>query len=228
MTLQELLNLIPEAKITPRVPSYVMLSEEAVPVMRDVMDEETSATIYNNGYVVFWQGSHATVFPLHDCKDYVYHTVSENTNIPFSVFADQPWQVRVYMEGKDRLVHNLNNRKEGRALSIEADHGDEWRRELSDRGEGDPLRLMIDAENCREEIEIVHNGWSKLTERQREIMTLCVIEGKTRAEAALALGMSSQAVTDAVRHSLRQLRKKFGLTGDFEKRQYFARWEKQD
>lgn len=228
MTLQELLNLIPEAKHTQRVPSYVKLSEEAVPVFQDIMDDETSATIYSNGFVLFWKGSHATVFPLHDCKDYVYHGVKENTVIPFSVFANQPWQVRVYMEGKDRLVHNQNNRKEGRALSIEADHSEEWRRELSDRGQGDPLCLLIEQEICEEESKTVYDCWSKLTERQREVLTLCVIKGKTRAEAAADLGMSSQAVTDAVRHALRQMRKQFGLHGDYDRRQYFSRWDKQD
>lgn len=226
MTLQELLNQIPEAKKTERVPSYVMLSAEAIPVIRDVMDEETSAIIYSNGYVVFWQGSHATVFRLHDCRDYVYHTVDESVTIPFSEFADQPWQVRVYMEGKDRLVHNQNNSGAGRTLSIDADQGDTWRTELSDREQNDPLFLLIEQEQEEEENKTLLDGWSKLTERQREILTLCVVNGKTRAEAAADLGMTSQAVTDAVRHALRQMRKQFGLSGDYERRQYFARWEK--
>lgn len=226
MTLQELLNQIPEAAWCKRVPSVVRLAEEGIPVLTDTMDGDTSATVYSNGYVVYQSGERATVFPLHDCKDYVYVTVEEENVIPFSVFADQPWQVRVLMEGKDRLVHNHNNRKEGRTVSVNAYDVEDCWQALSDMGAGDPLRILAEREERQEEMETVRENFAKLTRRQREILTLCVVQGKTHTQAALELGTTHQAVSDSLKKSLQRLRRMYGLDEDCGGRNCFCRMGK--
>ncbi len=225
MTLQEVLNQIPEAKWSKRVPSVVALAEKATPMISDALDEETSATIYSNGYVVFQKGNHATVFPLHDCKDYEYNTVEETNIIPFSEFADQPWQVRVFMEGKDRLVHNQKNRKEGRTVSIDAYDTDAAWMELSDLGAGDPLNILVEREIRNEEVKLLHKYLAKLPDFQREVLMLCVVHGKTHEEAAKVMHTSRQAVTTSLKRALHNLRKMYGISDDCGGRNSFSRKE---
>ena len=211
MTLQEVFNAIPAAGYSRRVPSVSKLTEEGVPVIRDEMDEDNSATIYSNGYVVYESGKYATVFPLHECRDYKYCCIDGTSIVPFSEFADQPWQIRVFMEGKDRLVHNQNNRTEGRTVSIDAYETELMWRELSDKGRGDPLRILVERNAQQEEIETLHKNLDELTERQRQILIMAVVKGIKREDIAAELGMTHQAVTDFLTRSLRRLRKMYGV-----------------
>ena len=66
MTLQEVMNQIPQKKWSTRVPSVALMLEQDSPVFYDALDDETSAAIYSSGFVLFQKGEHATVFPLHD------------------------------------------------------------------------------------------------------------------------------------------------------------------
>ena len=223
MTLQEVLNQIPEAAKVKRVPSVVKLAEEGVPALADQLDEDTSVVIYTNGYVVYQCGNRTTVFPIQVCRDYEYTTVMEKQRIPFTEFADQPWQVRVFMEGKDRLVHNQNNRKEGRTVSVNAYDSEVRWEALSDRGLYDPLRMMEEQDEKREEIEQLYKYLERLTDRQREILILCVVKGKTHEEAARMLGTSRQAITDSLKKSLARLRKLYGLDENCGGRNCFCR-----
>ncbi len=225
MTLQEVLNQIPMAAKVKRVPSVVKLAEEGIPVLADQLDEDTSVVIYSNGYVVYQCENRATVFPLHDCKDYEYATAKEKQKIPFAEFADQPWQVRVFMEGKDRLVHNQNNRKEGRTVSVNAYDSEVRWEALSDRGMYDPLRILAERDEQREEMEQLYEYLEKLTRRQREILMLCVVNGKTHEEVARMLGTSRQAITDSLKKSLIRLRKLYGLDENCGGRNCFRRRE---
>lgn len=172
MTLQEVFNAIPAAVHSRRVPSVSKLTEESIPVIWDELDEDTSATIYSNGYVIYESGEFATVFPLHGCRDYVYNGADGASTVPFSEFANQPWQIRIFLEGKDRLVHNQNNRTEGRTVSIDAYETDLMWGELSDKGKGDPL-LILEARDARqEEIEKLHESLNQLTPHQKEVLIL--------------------------------------------------------
>ena len=225
MTLQEVLNQIPKAAKVKRVPSVVKLAQEGIQVLADQLDEDTSVVIYSNGYVVYQCENRATVFPLHECMDYEYTTAMEKQRIPFTEFADQPWQVRVFMEGKDRLVHNQNNRKEGRTVSVNAYDSEVRWEALSDRGLYDPLRMMEEQDEKREEIEQLYKYLERLTDRQREILILCVVNGKTHEEAARMLGTSRQAITDSLKKSLIRLRKLYGLDEKCGGRNCFCRRE---
>lgn len=206
MTLQEVFNAIPAARYSKRVPSVSKLMEEHIPVIRDELDEDARATIYDNGYVVYESGEFATVFPLHGCRDYVYSGVDGTSTVPFSEFANQPWQIRIFMEGKDRLVHNQNNRTEGRTVSIDAYETDLMWSELSDKGKGDPL-LILEARDARqEEIYKLHESLNQLTPHQKEVLILCVVKGKKREEVAREMGLTHQAVTDCLMKAIRHLR----------------------
>lgn len=222
MTLQEVFNAIPAARFSKRVPSVSKLTEESTPMIRDELDEDTVATIYSDGYVVYESGEYATVFPLHVCKDYVYSGADGTCTVPFSEFADQPWQIRVFMEGRDRLVHNQRNRLEGRTVSIDAYDTELMWYELSDKGRGDPQRILEERDARQEEIETLYKNLNELTERQREIVIMAVVKGIKREDIAAELGMSHQAVTDFLTRALRHLRKIYGVEVKAEGRNCFS------
>ena len=163
MTLQELLKNIPAAEKVKRVPSVAKLAKEAIPVVMDAMDADTSVTVYSNGYVLYQKDQWATVFPLHDCTDYIYKDSNVESFVPFAEFMNQPWQVRVLMEGYDRMDHNYERRKEGRAVSIDIDNNEEGYIELSDMGAGDALRIIVERESKKEEKELLRKNLECLT-----------------------------------------------------------------
>ena len=214
MTLQELLEMVPEAEKVKRVPSVARLVSEARPVVCDAMDDNNAITIYDNGFVLYQKDKWATVFPLHDCKKgYVYDNGEKKSTVPLSEFLDQPWQVRVLMEGYDRMEHNCMRRSEGRAVSIDIGNNEAGWIELSDNGAGDALRIIIEREAQEEEKDQLYKHLSRLTEHQREVLILCVVQGKTRMEVAEIFGTSHQAVTDCLKKALYRLRRLYDIDG---------------
>ena len=211
MTLQELFACTPQAEKVKRVPSVTKLIREATPIVSDVMDESNMITVYDNGYVMYQKDQWTTVFPLHECTDYVYEVNEKRLVVPLSEFLEQPWQVRVLMEGYDRMAHNCARRKEGRAISIDIDNNEPGWIELSDMGAGDALRILIEKENQQEEKELLYRNLAKLTDHQREILILCVVQGKTRVEVAEIFGTTHQAITDSLKKSICRLRKLYGV-----------------
>ena len=186
MTLQEVMNQIPQKKWSTRVPSVSLMLEQDSPVFYDALDDETSASIYEEEIVV-----------------------------PFSEFADQPWQIRICMEGKDRLVHNMNNCKTGRTVSIDAYDSDDLWAEFSDLGRGNPLNMLLEQENREEELKTLTKNIAKLQEFQREVLILCVVLGNTQEQAAKILGTSHQAVSTSLKRALHNLRMMYGISDNY-------------
>lgn len=211
MTLQQMFDRVPVAEEVDRVPSVLQLTAEAVPVAVDTSTDGVSVTVFSNGFVIYQRGQWATVFQLHNCRDYTYTTVEEKLEVPFSEFKDKPWQIRLMLEGEDRLVHNLRNRAEGRALSIDAFETAKELAQLSDDGAGDALRILVQRDLDAEERETLRRNMAKLTDKQRQVMILCIVQGKTRMEAAEEIGTTHQAVTDNLKRAIRKLRKLYGL-----------------
>lgn len=51
MTLQEVMNQIPQKKWSTRVPSVALMLEQDSPIFYDALDGETNAAIYSSGFV---------------------------------------------------------------------------------------------------------------------------------------------------------------------------------
>ena len=221
MTLRELLAVTPKAEWTQRVPSVLMVMDSDADMITEAdLDEETSAAVYDNGYVIFQSGQWATVFPLHECRDYIYHGASEDSVVPYEEFADQPWQIRVFMEGDKRLFHNGNKRKEGRDFAYE-EYGEDCR-DMSDHGLGDALRIIIEREMEQEEIETLHRYMEMLTERQRAVLIQCVVRQRKQDDVADEMGISRQAVTDCLKRTLQRMREAYGITGEVKRTKRFS------
>ena len=219
MTLSELTGKVIRSARRNRVPSpnEIMRSRTFV-VASEKMGEDIEITAYHSGYIIYRRGDDATVFPVHSCGDYEEKDVCGNINvIPYEEFADQPWQIRAFLEGESRLVHNENNyRMYYDVLSIDASHYGENRYNVldSDNGASDPLLLLLKEEEREEENEICKLKFAleKLTDRQRLVLTRCVVERKMQIEVAEELGTSRANISDTLNKALKKLRKFYNIS----------------
>ena len=223
MTLREMMNKVEDVSWIDRVPSVVRLIDSGSPVVSsERMGDEIEVTAFRNGYVIYQNGAHATVFPLHKCREYVEKDVMEEEHVvPFEVFADQPWQIRAFMEGEKRLVHNMNSRRRyAHELSYDA-YIEGWDF-LSDEGENDPLRSIIEEEIRKEEITQLHKILESFTEKQRFVLFQCVVKGRMQIDVANEMGTTRRNVTISLRKSLNKLRDFYGISDrKFGKNQFY-------
>ena len=227
MTLRELMKKADKAAWVERVPSVAQLMKDGIPaICSEKMGKDIEVTALQNGYVIYQNGAHATVFPIHECKDYVEKSVTEEEHVlPFEVFADQPWQIRAFMEGEKRLVHNTNARRY-LAGEISYDAAYEGWDMLSDEGEADPLRAIIEEEIRREEISELHKRISTLTEKQRYVLIQCVVYGRMQIDLADELGTSRMNITQMLQRGLNKLREYYGTNDRYFGTNHFYRSKK--
>ena len=207
MTLRELMYKVDDASRVERVPSVIKIVESGSPVVSSMkMGDEIEVTAFKNGFVIYQNGIRATVFPLHKCMDYVEKDVTEKEHVlPFEAFADQPWQIRAFMEGEKRLVHNMNARRSyANELSYDA-YIEGWNM-LSDDGEADPLRKIIEEEIRKEENDKLHSILATFTEKQRFILFQCIVNGRMQIDVANEMGTTRMNVTISLKKSLDKLR----------------------
>lgn len=220
MTLNELTGKVTRGKHRNRVPSpQEIMKSRTYAVASEKVGEDIEITAYHNGYIIYRRGNDTTVFPLYCCGDYEEKDAFGKSNvIPYAVFAEQPWQIRAFLEGEDRLVHNDNNsRAYHDTLSRDASGGSykENRYNVldSDKGVSDPLLILLREEEEREENEIckLNRALEGLTDNQRFVLHRCVVEGKMHIEVAEELGLTRAGVSDTLRKALRRLRKFYGI-----------------
>ena len=227
MTLRELMKKADKAAWVERVPSVAQLMKDGIPaICSEKMGSGIEVTALQNGYVIYQNGAHAQLFPIHECKDYVEKSVTEEEHVlPFEVFADQPWQIRAFMEGEKRLVHNTNARRY-LAGEISYDAAYEGWDMLSDEGEADPLRAIIEEEIRREEISELHKRISTLTEKQRYVLIQCVVYGRMQIDLADELGTSRMNITQMLQRGLNKLREYYGINDRYFGTNHFYRSKK--
>ena len=193
MTLRELMNRADKAAYTKQVPTVMALMETESPVIAsERMKDDIEATAFQNGYVIYQNGDRATVFALADCyKAYVeVDQMGVEHALPFEIFADQLWQIRVFMEGERRLVHNSNNRR---------------------RFVGEILQMLCEKESREEELQKLYDCMEAMTEKQRFILVECVVKGRMHMDVAKEMGTSRENVSKSLRRSMARLRNSFGV-----------------
>lgn len=215
MTLQELMQKADTPGNTKRVPSLGMIMESGSPVIaREKLGTDIEITAFRNGYIAYRCGNDITVFPLLSCREYCgKSSFGEEVVYPYEIFADEPWHLRAYMEGEERLVHNSNNnRRYAKELSLESClAGNRYNTLDTDGGASDPLSLMIEKEDAGEEAEKLHSVMEKLTERQRFIVIQCIVKGRMHVDVAAELGTTRMNVSDTLRKALRKMRRAYGI-----------------
>lgn len=189
LTLRELRNLVTILECPKRVPTPRQLKESGVEtIAKEMIDNETWICVYANGFVQYRVGKRYTVFSIIDCGAYEYDSVKSKTKVyRASFFEDEPWYIRLIMEGEDRLAIIQEKRKlRNKVYSYEQiinDFGD-----IADPEE-DILEYMVKKEWIIELLE-------QLTERQRSVIYLKYFHQWKQKQIADYLGISQQRVSE--------------------------------
>ena len=199
LTLQELKEITETTKHGIKMPTARNLRETGRAVAEKHLKNDTWITAYQNGYALYHANGHSTVFPIHTCGAYLYVSYGVSSYLPEHFFEKEPWYVRLVLEGEDRLDRNQRAKEQERTVSYSA-ISEEWK--VIGNAEGNPLEYLVHEENRKEIL-------CCLTKRQREAVSLCFFQQKSRKEAARELGISSPAVSTILLQAVRRLRKKY-------------------
>ena len=208
LTLRELRNMVEVAEVKGRVPSVKALLESDIPIaVKETLGEQAEISVYQNGLVLYRVGKRATVFPLHNCTEYIYESGEKIfANINERFFDNENWYIRLILEGEDRLAKNQEVRNGKKTISYSA-VAEDW----DVLGEEDTtLAGMILCETMEEAL-------LPLTENQRYVLKRHYLDGITQRIIAKKLGVSNQAVSDMIRKAIRKVQKVYGEGSQSEK-----------
>ena len=181
-----------------------LLGTEPKIVVSYNIEDMDNITVYDNGYVLFCSGSDHTVFRLHDCKDYVDRDDPQCKVISEKDFDEMHWALRLILEGEDRIAHNKEKKEYHHTVSYSA-VAEDWVY-LSD-SKYDGALVLLEKEEHQELIHKLQIQLAVLTDRQRFVFTEIIGNGKTHKEVAEEIGISRQAVTDALAKALKKYKK---------------------
>ena len=106
LTLKELKKIVKVADVEKRIPSVKSLKEHKV-VVKEMINADTTISVYDHGYVLYTAGNQSTVFPLHSCDDYEYVSVTgDNKEFNKEFFDNENWYIRLLMEAEDRMAYS--------------------------------------------------------------------------------------------------------------------------
>lgn len=199
LTLQELKEITGIPEHGAKTPTAKNLRETGKEAAGKRLRNDAWIVAYRNGYALYHAGGHSTVFPVNVCGAYLYASNGAVTHLPEQLFAEEPWYLRLALEGEDRLERNQRAKEQERTVSYSA-ISEDWEA-VGDAGEN-PLEYLVDRENRKEILQC-------LTARQRMAVNLCFFQQKTQKEAAKELGISGPAVSIILSQAARRLRKKY-------------------
>ena len=131
-----------------------------------------------------------------DYADYVYEAERKIAVVEEDFFDDQPWYVRLILEGEDRLWRNRETREHNNCVSYSC-ISEEWC-ELADKGQC-LLEKIIAEETVRELMDL-------LTERQRQMIQRIYFQQKTQKEVSHELGITVPAVSKCISQAMQKMR----------------------
>ena len=200
MTLKELKARVQIADIRLAVPKKSELLEMGAGiVVKELIETDVEISVFSNGYVLYVEGKHSTVFRLHDCENYDYdfqEGTSESLQSEF--FENENWYILPLMIGMKRVETNrrrlLTNHK---VLSFNVENDDYMK--LQDISMPDVLEIMV-LEETMDEIR------RALDERQLYAVTAYYCEGISQFEISRNLGISQQAASKLIKRTIQILR----------------------
>lgn len=199
MTLKELKTRVQVADARVAVPKRAELLEMGVEiVVKELIETGVEISVFDNGYVLYIEGKHSTVFRLHDCTDYDYEFLEGASGyVQASFFENENWYMLPLMIGMKRVETNrrrlLTNHK---VLSYSVE-GDDYMK-VQDIAP-DVLEVMI-MDETMEEIRKV------LDERQLYAVTAYYCDGISQIEISENLGISQQAASKLIKRTIQILR----------------------
>ena len=199
LTLKELKKIVKVADMEKRIPSVKSLKEHKV-VVKEMINADTTISVYDHGYVLYTAGNQSTVFPLHSCDDYEYVSVTgDNKEFNKEFFDNENWYIRLLMEAEDRMAYSQSKISTNHGVFSNSDVTDDA--EIMRGSSKDFVDDIIDR-------EILHALIKELTERQKMVLNLVYFEEMRQQDVADYLGIKQQSVNDLLNRALKTMKKK--------------------
>ena len=182
-----------------RIPSVKSLKEHKV-VVKEMINADTTISVYDHGYVLYTAGNQSTVFPLHSCDDYEYVSVTgDNKEFNKEFFDNENWYIRLLMEAEDRMAYSQSKISTNHGVFSNSDVTDDA--EIMRGSSKDFVDDVIDR-------EILNALIKELTERQKTVLNLVYFEEMRQQDVADYLGIKQQSVNDLLNRALKTMKKK--------------------
>ncbi|WP_334301424.1 sigma-70 family RNA polymerase sigma factor [[Ruminococcus] torques] len=199
LTLKELKKIVKVADVEKRIPSVKSLKEHKV-VVKEMINADTTISVYDHGYVLYTAGNQSTVFPLHSCDDYKYVSVTgDNKEFNKEFFDNENWYIRLLMEAEDRMAYSQSKISTNHGVFSNSDVTDDA--EIMRGSSKDFVDDVIDR-------EILNALIKELTERQKTVLNLVYFEEMRQQDVADYLGIKQQSVNDLLNRALKTMKKK--------------------
>ena len=199
LTLKELKKIVKVADVEKRIPSVKSLKEHKV-VVKEMINADTTISVYDHGYVLYTAGNQSTVFPLHSCDDYEYVSVTgDNKELNKEFFDNENWYIRLLMEAEDRMAYSQSKISTNHGVFSNSDVTDDA--EIMRGSSKDFVDDVIDR-------EILNALIKELTERQKTVLNLGYFEEMRQQDVADYLGIKQQSVNDLLNRALKTMKKK--------------------
>lgn len=199
LTLKELKKIVKVADVEKRIPSVKSLKEHKV-VVKEMINADTTISVYDHGYVLYTAGNQSTVFPLHSCDDYEYVSVTgDNKEFNKEFFDNENWYIRLLIEAEDRMVYSQSKISTNHGVFSNSDVTDDA--EIMRGSSKDFVDDVIDR-------EILNALIKELTERQKTVLNLVYFEEMRQQDVADYLGIKQQSVNDLLNRALKTMKKK--------------------
>lgn len=199
LTLKELKKIVKVADMEKRIPSVKSLKEHKV-VVKEMINADTTISVYDHGYVLYTAGNQSTVFPLHSCDDYEYVSVTgDNKEFNKEFFDNENWYIRLLMEAEDRMAYSQSKISTNHGVFSNSDVTDDA--EIMRGSSKDFVDDVIDR-------EILNALIKELTERQKTVLNLIYFEEMRQQDVADYLGIKQQSVNDLLDRALKKMKKK--------------------
>jgi len=199
LTLKELKKIVKVADVEKRIPSVKSLKEHKV-VVKEMINADTTISVYDHGYVLYTAGNQSTVFPLHSCDDYEYVSVTgDNKEFNKEFFDNENWYIRLLMEAEDRMAYSQSKISTNHGVFSNSDVTDDA--EIMRGSSKDFVDDVIDR-------EILNALIKELTERQKTVLNLVYFEKMRQQDVADYLGIKQQSVNDLLNRALKTMKKK--------------------
>ena len=199
LTLKELKKIVKVADVEKRIPNMKSVKEHKV-VVKEMINADTTISVYDHGYVLYTAGNQSTVFPLHSCDDYEYVSVTgDNKEFNKEFFDNENWYIRLLMEAEDRMAYSQSK--------ISTNHGVFSNSDVTDDAE--IMRGSTkDFDDDVIDREILNALIKELTERQKTVLNLVYFEEMRQQDVADYLGIKQQSVNDLLNRALKTMKKK--------------------
>ena len=199
LTLKELKKIVKVADMEKRIPSVKSLKEHKV-VVKEMINADTTISVYDHGYVLYTAGNQSTVFPLHSCDDYEYVSATgDNKEFNKEFFDNENWYIRLLMEAEDRMAYSQSKISTNHGVFSNSDVTDDA--EIMRGSSKDFVDDVIDR-------EILNSLIKELTERQKTVLNLIYFEEMRQQDVADYLGIKQQSVNDLLNRALKTMKKK--------------------